>query len=1047
MKKKSFVLSLLLLGMFFVQNLQAQIEIDTIWKSKINKVFQNLDKNKVPEGILLDYAMEFTDLNVYDGQLRDSAWVNPIVLSDIYKTLIMGMVKPDPVHFESVEQVADRWAQHRLDINAQQKGHIVLAGLYYKYAKIKPNAINENKIDTISNRVSDKYINNIWQNPYDVKKCIAFSPAVNKLKSRQVYVSLPADMLKSNHPEEIQSIDVDFNDGNGFQRVDNDHTAMTDYQDNGIYEWIFRTTLTNGTTLFSTTRVSVQQNNTNGYDETVYIPGPSSNPIAPAFGGADLRIDYADQHNGKLLKPLIVAEGFDPGSVIGPEFDGGTLSFEDFMSSVDYSYSNELRELIGSGEYPNLESEQDFDIIYVDWRNGMADIMDNSETMRNIIRWVNTKKATDGSTEPNVIIGQSMGGLIARYALAYMEKNNENHDTRLFVSHDAPMQGANVPLSALYMSRHLLSLYISTPAGQAIELVGMFVNFANRMNTYYLNNLYQLPTVTTPGQILTLNDTPAAMQMMYYYVDFYGIFTTSIHDSFTGQMNTLGYPQLCRNVAISNGNECGVGQGIASFEKYLDLHDKVDMNWWQSLLFSLAAPFTAVATGDIALAFISAIPGGSTFYFDFDARVNPDQGQTNREIYHGSIYYEKDILWLGPLSISYQITQASADAPNQVLPLSVFTGGKIGVDSDMLPSFAENYVRISEFGFVPVLSSLDISKNSGVITSNDYQIACAGGNLPSPDYNTPFDNFIVDYFPDTNRPHITFSYRNAHWLANELMDTSVHLGSCCPHSEVIINGDNILCDTGIYYIDDIADNYSWSIIDGQNIAHLNPPIHQNQVEVEVNNPNVSGYITLHVRFYNDYCSSSSSSSIIIWVGKPSATLEMTQNQSAVSLNLQYFGNFDPSEQGITSIEWIEVDGSNDSAILTSSNSTSASVLLPETSSWLKGVVRMTNDCGTTEIPFFVTGSGISYNCNDSDTSNDLVIVQTSTNEYKVADVCTGEFKTITQSELLDEYGYKIQDLFPQNEKVDVNDPNQSQNIRIIKIVTDKGVKSKIIVIQ
>jgi len=62
-------------------------EIDREWATKINTVFENLDFSKVPHGILLDYAMEFTDVTAYNGTLTDSTAVNSSVFSNIYKTI------------------------------------------------------------------------------------------------------------------------------------------------------------------------------------------------------------------------------------------------------------------------------------------------------------------------------------------------------------------------------------------------------------------------------------------------------------------------------------------------------------------------------------------------------------------------------------------------------------------------------------------------------------------------------------------------------------------------------------------------------------------------------------------------------------------------------------------------------------------------------------------------------------------------------------------------------------------------------------------------
>ena len=55
------ITTLLLLFPFL---LTAQISIDNQWKNSVNPIFQNLDKSKIQSGMLLDYAMEFTDVKL-----------------------------------------------------------------------------------------------------------------------------------------------------------------------------------------------------------------------------------------------------------------------------------------------------------------------------------------------------------------------------------------------------------------------------------------------------------------------------------------------------------------------------------------------------------------------------------------------------------------------------------------------------------------------------------------------------------------------------------------------------------------------------------------------------------------------------------------------------------------------------------------------------------------------------------------------------------------------------------------------------------------------
>ncbi len=85
--KKIFTLLL-----FFPTLLIAQLEVDNNWKNIVNPIFQNLDKSRVSSGLLLDYAMEFTDVTAYNGVLTDSTYIDMNVVGDIYKTVFMSKV-------------------------------------------------------------------------------------------------------------------------------------------------------------------------------------------------------------------------------------------------------------------------------------------------------------------------------------------------------------------------------------------------------------------------------------------------------------------------------------------------------------------------------------------------------------------------------------------------------------------------------------------------------------------------------------------------------------------------------------------------------------------------------------------------------------------------------------------------------------------------------------------------------------------------------------------------------------------------------------------
>lgn len=85
------------------------------------------------------------------------------------------------------------------------------------------------------------------------------------------------------------------------------------------------------------------------------------------YGKVTLQIDDASR-DGKITKPLIVAEGFDPGSILTPEVVGGDMTLSDFQDDVSSTFwAGNLSPLL-------YGSNRQYDIIYIDWQNGTANI-------------------------------------------------------------------------------------------------------------------------------------------------------------------------------------------------------------------------------------------------------------------------------------------------------------------------------------------------------------------------------------------------------------------------------------------------------------------------------------------------------------------------------------------------------------------------------------------------------------------------------------------------------------------------------------------------
>ncbi|MBS1687746.1 MAG: T9SS type A sorting domain-containing protein [Bacteroidetes bacterium] len=214
-----------------------------------------------------------------------------------------------------------------------------------------------------------------------------------------------------------------------------------------------------------------------------------------------------------LRKPFIVVEGFDPGNHIAAS---------DIYSILDDGG------LMGSGSLAQQLDALGYDIIILNFDNGGDYIQKNAFLLVELINKINQNKTNN---EKLTVTGFSMGGLVARYALAYMESNGMDHDTKLFISYDAPQKGAVIPASIQALAYTFSGLSPLSPQLQD-ALNQFFCPAAKQMLKYRLTG-YNYPS---PPTILPINPDYKAFQV---------------------ELNSLdcnGFPQYCRSIGISLGS-------------------------------------------------------------------------------------------------------------------------------------------------------------------------------------------------------------------------------------------------------------------------------------------------------------------------------------------------------------------------------------------------------------------------------------------------------------------------------------------------------------
>ena len=435
----------------------------------------------------------------------------------------------------------------------------------YDYYTFKPNAINTNDyfdFDTINDVISDKYPRPTPY-PFDERKMFVGGLLNPNCKFTNPVFRIDPEFIlfdnfnASNFNNSSCLIKIDFGDGTGWHTFN--PSIVSHYQaqyapdEQGIEIKIAIYDIEGTAKCQSHARLSPT------------FPNPA--PLPPELltpPGLNVGWYYNCQNNNNIKgRTIIYLKGFDPMDQIG---------------SMRRTIPEIYQQMMQQSEVVQLRN-QGYDIMIVDWNSSTIDIRFNALYLVNFIQDLKQRRDPN-DREQFVVIGESMGGLIGRYALTYMESNfyreansapffqeetdwnnvlylqqhpeiftlNQNwlqrddmHATRLFISLDAPHQGANVPLSLQKFYRHIMGIFGNT-FGFFLKTVAQSLNF--------------------------MLDAQATQQLLIYHIDtenglgFYKNYDS--RDEFRTlreQLRDLGnYPQFAKVVLMSNGSLAGENQ-------------------------------------------------------------------------------------------------------------------------------------------------------------------------------------------------------------------------------------------------------------------------------------------------------------------------------------------------------------------------------------------------------------------------------------------------------------------------------------------------------
>jgi hypothetical protein len=468
-----------------VCSLKAQVT-DSIppvdFRDYMENLFSNINQTPISTGILMEKGIVNIDFRDFDGTSNNENISNYAKFRSVYEQLYYAQLDTTQTGMLTPDSLANLYRWH----NAEKTTAIGMSLYEYHFIDTMKDANQEPYFIENNDTLFDNP--NAIGSPYGQSTAFISGPHEARTKSRFIF---PSHLFFSNITTSSQaSIEVDFEDGNGWQVVSFNQEYPINYSELGEKNIKIKL-IANSTTYYCTFQVEVIET-ASGAENQLY-----DDMWSDPYTTAEAHILYGNGNNNKIMRPVIFVEGFD----FMDEFDEDDLFW--IMNGTGGAFDPD-------GLVRKLQAD-DYDVIILNFlRRGGHSIQSNSEVLRRLINWVNTQKALNGSIHKNVVGGASMGGIISRYTLAKMEKEYcEDHDAELYISYDAPHQGVYIPLSMQFLLT--------------------------------LSNSYSLGLVSDIRERVREIRSPAAKQMFTAHADNEGN-ALQEHYDFYDELEYLGYP-------------------------------------------------------------------------------------------------------------------------------------------------------------------------------------------------------------------------------------------------------------------------------------------------------------------------------------------------------------------------------------------------------------------------------------------------------------------------------------------------------------------------
>ncbi|WP_310555338.1 T9SS type A sorting domain-containing protein [Flavobacterium sp.] len=759
------------------------------YTQSMDSLLLNINKQSITTGILHERIMNFANLDALkaNGAITNSNY-NHFLQS--WSELYRAAYNPTFISSDNLKN----------NLNAYSTTSAVDIGII----NTKMNVIKSGNASTPSLKFENgRFANIVGVNPFTENQVTVIAALKEEITANTITFRLQPSFMLQLLGKKIKNLTVNFGTGTVYNLIANQIIATTKpivtFTTSGEKEFVYTVTFDDNTTQTLKSKMTVnivatnpdtlrsgvfpaEENFVGINGVTATIPFQGYNEATASLGKLEYRTYYNTVSNSgynvttntfsvqpKIRKTVIILDGFDPGD--GRKIYPGSIGYKSDKSSLEELMLFKDETGVDRNLVTKLRNAPyGFDVTLVNFPAGADYVERNAMALVALFQRENAKLASNGSTEQISIIGPSMGGLVARYALAYMEKNNIPHNTKLFVSFDSPHLGANIPISTQE------NLYFFGYYGQKEKAKQKFdENFrspaARQMLTEQLDGVQQNFPYTANLWFSPFNGQNNNTR-------FRNLFNANLASN--GLPNSNGFPQNLRKIAIINGTGNGAktnSEGLTC----LQLEAFKTIKWFQIFGTSATTTLKVVTIDDRFLAttnnlsqtfsgkitfpgklgqiFGTTIPGQPSVINGWVFRINSNP-RGSMDVVQGGLFNTMDIIY----------EEFSNELYQSVL------------DKDL--TYFNWPINLHKHAFIPSVSALAFKNpNFNWSTAFNRNLVCDPVNK-----EIPFDSYFI---PPTNEDHVKVTVENANWLIKELQ--GIPQAPYFPIQPNQLNGSSAVC--------------------------------------------------------------------------------------------------------------------------------------------------------------------------------------------------------------------------------------------------------------